>query len=132
VFYYLTAALRRRLILELQDSFSRHPVYRKIVPYIQNRFSFDERPQFGIVVKSEGGNKVQFSPDNYIGQVHSHVMLAYVDQPQFPVEWIREDLRAVREHGGMPTPPGVYFIEVLKAPQSHGDERGSASVPVWG
>lgn len=121
MYYYLTAALRRRLILELQDSFSRHPVYRKIVPFIQNRFAFDERPQVGIVVKGEGGNKVQLSPDNYIGQVHSHVMLAYVDQPQYPIEWVREDSRVVRESGGMPTPPGVYFLEVLHAPTSPGE-----------
>jgi hypothetical protein len=36
MYYYLLSSLKRRLILELQDSFSRHPVYEKVVPFIQN------------------------------------------------------------------------------------------------
>lgn len=122
MYYYLIGALRRRLILELQDSFSRHPVYKKIVPSIQNKFSFTERPHFGIVVKGSSANKVPLAGDNYIGQVHSHVMLAYVGQPQFPIEWVREDLNTVRTTGAMPTPPGVYYIEILQAPTTPGGE----------
>lgn len=111
-------ALRRRLILELQDSFSRHPVYQKIVDSIQNRYAFKERPQFGIVVKGSSGSKVQLSGDNFIGTVQSHVMLAYVGQPTFPLEWVREDLAVVPENGAFPTAPGVYYLEILEAPAS--------------
>jgi hypothetical protein len=123
MYYYLVGALKRRLILELQDSFSKHPVYYKIVRNIQNKFSFDERPQFGIVVKGSSANKVQFAPDNFVGTVQSHVMLAYVGQPTYPLEWIREDIKVVGEHTGMPILPGVYFIEILSAPQ-HAQEPG--------
>lgn len=113
----MVQALKRRLILELQDSFSKHPVYQKIVPYIQNRFSFTERPQFGIVVKGSSANKVALSADNYVGTVQSHVMLAYVGQPAYPVEWVREDLACLNSNGGrMPTLPGVYYLEILEAP----------------
>lgn len=115
MFYYLVGALKRRLILELKDSFSFHPVYRKIVPFVQNRFAFDERPQFGIVVKGSSANKVQFSPNNFVGTIESHVMLAYVGQPAYPIEWVREDLEVVTTHG-MPTLPGVYYLEILSAP----------------
>jgi hypothetical protein len=116
MYYYLVSSLKRRLILELQDSFSFHPIYRKVVPYIQNRFSFAERPQMGIVVKGSSANKVQFSPDNYVGTIESHVMLAYVGQPTYPIEWVREDLSYVESHGGLGTLPGVYYLEVLSAP----------------
>lgn len=117
MYYYLISSLKRRLILELQDVFSRHPVYSKIVPYIQNRYSFEERPQHGIVVKGSSANKVQLSADNFIGEIQSHVMLAYVGGPAFPLEWVREDLQAVSFNGNaMPTPPGVYYIEILEAP----------------
>jgi len=107
--------LKKRLIGELQDSFSRHPVYRKITNSIQNRFAFTERPQFGIVVKGASGNKVALSADNFVGHVRSHVMLAYVGQPVYPIEWVKEDANVVREQG-MPTLPGIYYIEILSAP----------------
>lgn len=123
MYYYLTQSLKRRLILELQDSFSRHPVYEKVVPYIQNKFSFSERPQFGIVVKNSTANKVALSADNFIGTVESHVMLAYLKRPVYPLEWVREDLNCVRENSGvMPTTPGIYYMEILRAPQNAQDQ----------
>lgn len=126
MYYYLVGSLKRRLILELQDSFSRHPIYRKITPFIQNRFSFSERPQFGIVVQGSSANKVQLDASNFLGTVQSHVMLARVGgEPVFPLEWVREDLACLRHHGGvMPTPPGVYYLEILNAP-TNASEEGS-------
>lgn len=108
------------MILELKDSFSSHPVYRKITPFIENRFSFNERPQYGIVVKGSSANKVALSSDNFVGTIQSHVMLAYVGQAQFPLEWVREDLKAVQKFG-MQTPPGIYYLEILKAPTEPGE-----------
>lgn len=123
MYYYLTGALKRRLILELQDSFSRHPLYAKIVPYIQNKFAFEERPQYGIVVKGSSANKVQLAADNFIGTVQSHVMLAYVGEPKYPLEWVKEDLDSVRANNDVfPTLPGVYYLEILKAPENAQDD----------
>lgn len=118
MYYNLGRALKRRLILELKDSFSTDTVYRKIVPFIQGRFSFSERPQFGIVVKASGGNKVVLAADNYLGTLQSYVMLAYVGQASFPLEWVKEDSKCVRAHKGMPTAPGVYYLEILEAPDN--------------
>jgi len=119
VYYYLTSAIKRRAILELKDSFSRHPIYSKVVPFIQNRFSFTERPQMGIVVKGSSANKVSLSGDNFIGNVQSYVMLGYVGQPTYPIEWVREDLNAIRENEDrMPTAPGIYYIEILTVPEN--------------
>lgn len=119
MYFNLINSLKRRLILELQDSFAAHPVYDKITPYIQNRFSFSERPQFGIVIKGSSANRVSLSADNFLGSVMSYVMLGYVGAPVFPLEWVREDVNCIRANGDlMPTPPGVYFIEILAAPDS--------------
>lgn len=132
MYYNLVHALKRRLILELQDSFSSHPVYRKIVPYIQNRFSFEERPQYGIVIKGSSANKVALSGDNYVGVIESHVMLAYVGQAVYPLEWVREDLVAVKKNGNrMPSPPGVYYIEILTAPKLPGEVGTFAMDPLY-
>jgi hypothetical protein len=123
IYYYLTQSVKRRLILELKDSFSRHPLYEKIVPFIQNKFAFDERPQFGIIVKNASANKVSLSADNFVGTVNSYVMLAYIRHPVYPLEWVREDLNCVRLNDDkMPTPAGVYYIEILKAPENAQDE----------
>lgn len=123
MYYNLVQSLKRRLILELRESFSRHPVYRKIVPFIQNRFNFTERPQFGLVVKSSSANKVQWAPDNFIGTVQSRVMLAHVGQAVFPLEWVREDLLCVEHNNGVfPSAPGVYFMEILSAPANPSEQ----------
>lgn len=126
MYFYLISSLKRRLIEELKDSFSRHPLYKKIVPFIQNKYAFDERPQYGIVVKGSSANMVRLSGDNYLGVVSSHVMLAYIGQdPAYPLEWIREDINVVRSAEGVfPTRPGVYFMEILKAPE-HAQEFGT-------
>ena len=119
MYYYLTAAIKRRAILELKDSFSRHPIYDKIVPWIQNKFAFTERPQMGIVVKGSSANKVSLSGDNFMGNIQSFVMLAYVGVPTYPIEWVREDLNAIRENEGrMPSAPGIYYLEILTVPEN--------------
>lgn len=111
--------------MELQDSFSKHPNYNKIVPYIQTKYSFKERPQFGIVIKGSSVNKVQLSADNFLGVVQSHVMLSYLAKPSYMLEWVREDMAAVRANGDrMPLAPGVYYLECLEAP-TNPNEPGS-------
>ena len=113
------------MVGELQDSFSNHPIYEKIVPYIQNKYTFSERPQMGIVLKGSSANKVSLSADNFMGSVMSHVMLGYVGKPAYPIEWVREDQSCIKaNHGRLPTPPGVYYIEILTAP-STAQEQGT-------
>lgn len=116
------------MILELQDGFSKHPVYEKVVPFIQNKFAFDERPQFGIVVKGSSANKVQLSSENYVGTVTSKVMMAYVEQPAYLLEWAKEDSATLRDNGDvMPIQAGVYILECLSAPTDPG-EYGTFSI----
>lgn len=123
MFFYLISSLKRRIILELQESFSRHPEYNKITGFIGNKYSFEERPQFGIVIKGSSANKVQLSAENFMGTVDSYVMLAYLDKPSHLLEWVREDTKCLEAHDGqMPTAPGVYYIHCTKAPTILGEE----------
>lgn len=109
MFHHLTLAVRDRVIRELRDFWSNHPRYPDFARYIQGKYSFDERPQFGMVVRTGGANNVVLSPDNFIGTLEGHVSLA-----QFPgrpflgsIEWVREDPYA--------TPAaGVYHLKVFE------------------
>lgn len=84
---------------------------------MQNKYAFDERPQFGIVVKGSSANNIKLSPQNLLGTVESHVMLSYLDTPSYLLEWVKEDFNTVKENGGsMPIPAGVYYLECLDAP----------------
>lgn len=131
MYYCLISALKRRLVLELQDSFQHHPIYSKIVPWIQSKFSFSERPQFGIVVKGSSANKVALSADNFMGTIESHCMLANVGEPAYPIEWVREDQGAITANNGIfPTIPGIYYIEVLSVPENASDTGTFAVDPL--
>ena len=118
MYYNLLNAMKRRLVLELKDSFAQHPVYNKIVSHIENKYTFSERPQFGIVIKGASANKVSLSADQFIGTLNSYCMLAYVGAPTFPLEWVVEDAASLDAQGGrMALPPGIYYIEILAAPE---------------
>lgn len=131
MYYRLVSALKRRLILELQDVFSRHPVYDKLVPNIQDKNTFSEAPQYGLVVKGSSTNKIQLSSDNFVGHVHSYVMLTYLKTPAYMLEWVREDLSVIENAGGMPSQPGVYYLECLKAPTNANEEGSFAIDPLY-
>jgi hypothetical protein len=110
--------MKRRLILELKDSFAQHPIYYKIVDHIENKYAFTERPQMGIVVKGASANKVALAADQFMGTLNSYVMLAYVGAPTFPLEWVVEDSATLDAQGGqMPLPPGIYYIRIVDAPE---------------
>jgi len=115
VYFQLSAALKNRFCYELRRFWALHPKYRDIVDHIQGKYSFRERPQYGIIVKTSGGNKVDLSPDNYVGIVQSYVYLTRVkDSPGLAIEWIREDSVAIQNNGGrFPSSPGVYYIEIV-------------------
>lgn len=115
----LTEAVKRRFILELRRYWQYHPRYRDIVDKIQGKYSFKERPQYGIVLKTSSANHVQLSADNFQCTVQSHCHLArFEENPGLSVEWVREDALAIQANGGtFPSPPGIYFIEILETPE---------------
>jgi hypothetical protein len=116
VYYQLTEALKRRFILELRRMWAPHPKYPDLVGNIQGKYTFKERPQYAIIVKTSGATKVELAADNFIGTIHSYAYLARVDAfPGQSIEWIRENALAIRANGGrFPSPPGIYYIEITE------------------
>lgn len=135
MFFVLGSAVKRRIMHELRDSFGQHPIFRKIVPFIQQQYVFKERPQFGIVIKTASATPVLLSSNHFVGTVVSHAMLAnVVGRPGQSIEWIREDVGAVKSNGGIfPSPPGAYFVEMLSEPADtqEGRKFGSFKVDVF-
>jgi hypothetical protein len=93
-----------------------HPKYKDVVDHIQGKYSFRERPSYGIIVKTGGGSKFDLSADNFVGTVHSYVYLTKVQNyPGVAIEWVREDARAIQNNKGIfPSPAGVYYIELTE------------------
>jgi len=116
VFYKLTDAVINRIILELRRFWSTHPKYQELVGNIQGKYSFDSRPQMGIIVKGGSASGVNLSWDNFIGTVISHIGLKHIgNNPGTSIEWIHEDAIAIQNNNGIfPSAPGLYFIDITK------------------
>ena len=123
MFFNLTGAVKRRLINELRRYWSYHPKYRDIVDNIQGSYSFETRPQLGMIVKSGSGSQFVLSADNFVGTGHSYITLAGVGEyPGISIEWVVEDSQAIANNGGVfPTAPGIYFIEITSADEFYVD-----------
>ena len=124
MYFQLTEAVKRRFIEELRRYWSYHPKYRNDLPQnIQGKFSFEERPQHGIIIKTGSANKVDLSADNYVGVVESYCLLTRVtNKPGLSIEWVREDSIAIQNNNGyFPSKPGVYYIDIQAASEGSDD-----------
>jgi hypothetical protein len=119
MFFFLTEATKQLIVRELRGYWATHPRYRDLVDNIQGKYSFDQRPQYGIVVRTGSANKVQLSADHFMGTGQSYVALAGVAGfPNTSVEWVREDSLAIQANGGrFPSPAGVYYCELTEEDQ---------------
>ena len=117
MYYFLTQQIQRVFIDELRNYWSYHPRYQDIVDHIEGKYSFRERPQYGIVLKNSSGNQVQLAADNFQGYVDSYVYLANVEgKPGLSLEWVKEDGVAIQNNGGIfPTAPGIYYLDFCDA-----------------
>jgi len=117
MYYFLTQQIQRVFIEELRNYWSYHPKYRDLVGHIQGKYSFRERPQFGIILKNSAGNQAQLAADNFQGHVHSYVYLANVEgKPGLSIEWVKENSVLIQNNGGLfPSAPGIYYIDFCDA-----------------
>ena len=117
MYHFLTEATKRLIIDELRRFWQYHPKYKDIVEHIQGKYSFRERPQYGIVLKTSSATPLRLSADNFLGTISSYVYLTGVQEhPGLSIEWVREDARAIQDNqGAFPSPPGIYYIEVRES-----------------
>jgi len=114
----LTSNMTNRLIDELKNFWISHPQYPSLVNNIQGKYSFQERPQEGIIVKPGGSSHTRLSADNYLGTVVSYLIhYKLQNYPGNSIEWVLENGKAIAANGGVfPSPPGIYYVEVTKTP----------------
>lgn len=115
MYFKLSEALINRFVFELRKYWVLHPQYPDIARNIQDKHSFEERPQYGMVVKAGGTSGVHFSPDNYVGLIHSYACQKQVgNYLGASVEWIREDPVAIQKNNGVfPSSPGIYYLDFV-------------------
>lgn len=113
MFYRLSDDMARRFVEEIRRYWVGHPRYPDLA--IQGKYSFDQRPQRGIVVKVGGASHVALSADNYQGVLYSRVHLTtHPSRPGRFIDWVREDERAVLAAGGQfPSPAGIYWVNAV-------------------
>ena len=116
MYFRLTEAIKRRMIMELRNYWKDHPHYKDLPEHIQGKYSFQERPSYGIIVKISGGTRVDLAADNYTGIDESYVLLTKVPGHNgLAIEWVREDAIAIqRNKGRFPSPAGVYYIHLTE------------------
>lgn len=118
----LTNPVKERVIRELKTILYNHPRYREDSESVQNKFSFKERPQRGIIVDGVSAERVRLSSDNYMGSLSSFCMLTWADEKpsSHSIEWARENFQALEKISAtrsvFPSAPGVYTIEVTRVP----------------
>lgn len=114
MYYFLTEAMTRRFVKELQAFWVTQAKFKDLPEYIQGKFSFKERPQRGIIVKATGGSQTSLAFDNFKGTVYSYVHLTKVKNKfGSAIEWVREDALAIQRNQGLfPSPPGIYYITI--------------------
>lgn len=125
MFFYGSGALNDRLIEETRLLWSYHPRFRNdLVHNIQGKYSFEQRPQRGIVIRTSSGEHRRLTWDNFQGTKASYVIRAKTDatKPGLSVEFVRENALAIQANNGIfPSPPGIYIIDVT---QSEIEEAG--------
>ena len=128
--------MKRRFIFELRRFWATHPAYPDLPDKIQGKYSFRERPSYGIIVKTGSGSRVDLSADNFIGTTVSYVHLARTgNSPGLALEWVREDSVAIQKNSGIfPSPAGAYWIELTEDTEFFVDPlldvRGEWATPV--
>jgi hypothetical protein len=83
---------------EIELAFDQHPAFDAKVK-VYNKFPYNERVQFGFVMKNATGSQIRLSPDNFMSDLFSHVRLTRQgNYPGVAVEWVRENEGYVTEY----------------------------------
>jgi hypothetical protein len=110
MFFRITNSIKKILIKELQEFFKDHPDFHNELQ-ITNKFQFEERPKYAIIIKTATANSIKLGMDNFKGMVESYVTLANLkNKPGKMIEWVREDVANVRNL----VKPGYYVVQMVE------------------
>lgn len=91
MFNNLLHAVKQRMMDEAEAAFQNHPAFSSKVK-VFNKFPYEERVQFGIILRSSAASQIRLGADNFMSDLFSHLKLTRQDNyPAIGIEWIRED-----------------------------------------
>lgn len=87
----LLFSMKKRILDESIDAFNNHPAYSAKVK-VYNKFPYEKRIQFGVLLKNASASTIRLSADNYMAELYSHVRMAKSGNfPGLGIEWVREN-----------------------------------------
>ena len=95
IYQSLLTAIKRRIMDETELAFDQHPAFSEKVR-VYNKYPYDERVQYGIILRNTSASQIRLSADNFMSDLYSHVRL--VRQEAYPgtaIEWVRENAEYV-------------------------------------
>jgi hypothetical protein len=108
MFFYVTNAVKKRMVVLFQDIFREHPIFNKVQVY--TKFPADERPKYALLVRSVSGNDLKLGLDNFIADRVSFSNLANLqDVPGNSIEWVKDDINNLDKMSA----PGFYIIKII-------------------
>ena len=128
IYNWMLREVKHRLVLELRDAFSRHPVYKKV--WISTRYPLlRENEKHVLIVRGASAGHQNLHPAHFMGTLKSHVALArvrssssgkdniVVDNPNHSIEWVREDTMNLHNL----VLGGIYYVKIVKVEQWEDD-----------
>lgn len=103
----LLYGIKRKMLDEVENAFINHPAFTDKVK-VYHKFPYDERIQYGALLRNTSASQIRLSADNYMADKISHVRLAH-DTPHKisdtewaanqgnGIEWVRENAGYVTE-----------------------------------
>jgi hypothetical protein len=83
--------MKKRLLDETVEAFNQHPAFTEKVK-VYHKFPYEERIQYGVLLRSTSASQIRMSADNYLANLYSHVRLAKDrTYPGLSIEWVREN-----------------------------------------
>lgn len=104
-------AVKRRMLDEVEGAFLDHPAFSEKVK-VYHKFPYQERVQYGVVLRGTSASQLRMSADNYLAEDISMVRLAReagrgdpsldpssvgYTHPGIAIEWARENAAAITE-----------------------------------
>jgi len=93
----LLVGMKGRIMDEAELAFENHHAFSEKVK-VYNKFPYQERIQYGVVVRNASASQIRLSPDNFISDLFSLTRLARTGNfPGNSIEWVRENADSITE-----------------------------------